>query len=39
MKKLIYRYESGEQADKDAQAWAQLDVIVIRLKPTTVLKI
>jgi hypothetical protein len=39
MKKLIYRYESGEQADKDAKDWADLDIIVIRMKVEKVLKV
>ena len=39
MNKLIYRYESGEQADKDAKEWADLDIIVIRMKVERVLKV
>ena len=31
MKRLIYRYESGDQAEKDIAAWTPLDIIVIRL--------
>lgn len=39
MNKLIYRYESGEQAAKDSQEWAALDIIVVRMKVATVLKV
>ncbi len=39
MKRLIYRYETGEQAQKDVAEWADLDVIVVRLKPKVILKI
>jgi predicted pyridoxine 5'-phosphate oxidase superfamily flavin-nucleotide-binding protein len=39
MNKLIYRYESGEQADKDAKEWADLDIIVLRMTVKTVLKV
>ena len=39
MNKIIYRYESGEQAAKDSQEWAELDIIVVRMKPTAVLKV
>jgi len=39
MNKLIYRYESGEQADKDAKEWADLDIIVIRMTVVRVLKV
>ncbi len=39
VKKLIDRYESGEQAEKDVRDWADLDIILIRLKPKTVAKV
>jgi predicted pyridoxine 5'-phosphate oxidase superfamily flavin-nucleotide-binding protein len=39
MKKLTYRYESGEQAEKDVREWTALDIIVIRMKVKTVLKV
>ena len=38
-RKLTYRYESPEQAEKDIAAWADLDMIVLRLKPKVVLKV
>jgi hypothetical protein len=39
MRKLIDRYESGAQAEKDAAEWESLDIIVIWLKPKVVLKV
>lgn len=39
MRKLIDRYESGEQAEKDFTEWVPLDIIVIRLKPKQVFKV
>ncbi len=39
VKQLIYRYETGAQAEKDVQDWADLDIILIRLKPTKVIKV
>ena len=38
-RKLTYRYEAPEQAEKDIAAWADLDMIVLRLKPKVVLKV
>lgn len=38
MKRLIYRYESGEQAEKDVAEWEPLDIILIRLKVEKVFK-
>jgi general stress protein 26 len=38
-RKLTYRYEPPEQAEKDIAAWADLDMIVLRLKPKVVLKV
>lgn len=31
MKRMIYRYESGDQAEKDIAEWTPLDIVVIRL--------
>ena|SRR5688572_16065913 len=38
-RKLTHRYEPPEQAEKDIAAWADLDMIVLRLKPKVVLKV
>jgi general stress protein 26 len=39
VRKMTYRYEAPEQAEKDIAAWADLDIIVLRLKPKVVLKV
>lgn len=39
MKKLIDRYESPEQAAKDVVEWTPLDIIVLRFRPTQVIKV
>lgn len=39
MKKLTYRYESGEKAEKDIADWTLLDMIVLRLTPKLVFKV
>lgn len=39
VRKLTYRYETPEQAEKDIADWAGLDIIVLRLKPTVALKV
>ncbi len=39
VKALIYRYESGEQAEKDVRDWADLDIILIRLKVKKISKV
>ncbi|MCG3207642.1 MAG: hypothetical protein FOGNACKC_01242 [Anaerolineae bacterium] len=39
VRKMVYRYESPEQAEKDIADWAELDIIVLRLKPQVVLKV
>ena len=39
VRQLTYRYEAPEQAEKDIAAWAELDIIVLRLKPKVVLKV
>lgn len=39
VRKLIRHYETPEQAEKDIADWADLDIIVLRLKPKVVLKV
>lgn len=39
VKRLVYRYETPEQAEKDIADWAELDIIVLRLRPATVIKV
>jgi general stress protein 26 len=39
VRKLTYHYETPEQAEKDIADWADLDIIVLRLKPKVVLKV
>jgi general stress protein 26 len=39
VRKLTYHYEAPEQAEKDIADWADLDIIVLRLKPKVVLKV
>jgi hypothetical protein len=39
VRRLTYHYESPEQAEKDIADWADLDMIVLRLKPKVVLKV
>ncbi len=39
VRRLTYHYEDPEQAAKDVAAWAELDIIVIRMKPRVVLKV
>ena len=40
LKTVTYRYESGEQAEKDIAEWrTRMDMITIRLTPTTVTKV
>ena len=39
VRKMTYRYEAPEQAEKDVADWADLDIIVLRLKPRLVLKV
>ncbi len=36
---LCYHYETPEQAAKDVAAWADLDIVVIRLKTKKVIKV
>ena len=39
VKTMTMRYENGAQADKDIAAWSALDMILMRLKPTAILKV
>ncbi len=39
VRRLTHRYEAPEQAEKDIAAWADLDIIVLRLKPRRVIKV
>lgn len=39
VRRLTYHYEAPEQAEKDIADWADLDIIVLRLKPKVVLKV
>ena len=39
VRKFCYHYESPEKAEKDIADWADLDIIVLRLKPKAVLKV
>ncbi|GAB4476091.1 MAG: hypothetical protein Kow00124_17810 [Anaerolineae bacterium] len=39
LKKITRHYEDEEQAEKDIAAWADLDIILIRLKPRKVSKV
>lgn len=39
MKRLINRYEKGEQAERDAREWATLDMVVLRLTVNTATKV
>jgi hypothetical protein len=39
VRKLTHHYETPEQAEQDIAAWADLDIIVLRLKPKVVLKV
>ncbi len=39
VRKMTYRYEAPEQAEKDIEDWAELDIIVLRLKPKAVFKV
>ncbi|NLX10919.1 MAG: hypothetical protein GXY36_14815 [Chloroflexi bacterium] len=38
-KKLCYHYEDREKAEQDIADWADLDMVVVRLKPKQVLKV
>lgn len=39
MKRLTYRYESKEKAEKDIQDWLLLDMIVLRFRVEKVIKV
>jgi len=39
VRRLTYRYEEPAQAEQDIAAWADLDIIVLRLKPRKVIKV
>ena len=39
VRKMTYRYETPEQAEQDIADWAELDIIVLRLRPRQVLKV
>jgi len=40
LKTVTYRYESGAQAEKDIADWERdLDMVIIRLKPTKIIKV
>lgn len=39
VRRLTYRYEEAAQAEKDIAAWADLDIIVLRLKPRKVIQV
>lgn len=38
-RKFIYRYESGEKAEQDVRDWADLEMVLLRLKVTKVSKV
>lgn len=38
VKKLTYHYEEPEKAARDVADWADLDIILLRLKPVKVIK-
>lgn len=38
-KTLTYRYETGEQAEKDIADWSKLDMITLRLTPKSITKV
>lgn len=39
VKKLTYHYEPPDKAAQDVAAWADLDIVVLRLKPNKVIKV
>lgn len=39
VRKLTYRYQPPEQAEKDIAAWADLDIVVLRFRVKAVLKV
>jgi PPOX class probable F420-dependent enzyme len=38
-RKLTHHYEEAEQAEKDVADWADLDIIVLRLRPRQMIKV
>ncbi|MCG3212706.1 MAG: hypothetical protein FOGNACKC_06398 [Anaerolineae bacterium] len=39
VRQMTHRYETPEQAEKDIIDWAELDIIVLRLKQKVALKV
>ncbi len=39
LRRITYRYETPERAEKDLAEWTQLDMIVLRLKVERVIKV
>ncbi len=39
VRRLTHHYEPPEQAEKDIAAWADLDIILLRLRPRTAIKV
>jgi predicted pyridoxine 5'-phosphate oxidase superfamily flavin-nucleotide-binding protein len=39
LRQMTLRYEEGEEAERDIAAWAELDMIVLRLTPQVVKKV
>ena len=39
VKKFCYHYEEKAKAEKDIADWAELDIVLLRLKPKTVTKV
>lgn len=39
VRRMVYRYEAPDKAEQDIADWAELDIIVLRLKPGAVLKV
>jgi general stress protein 26 len=39
VRRITHHYEDREEAEKDIAAWADLDIILLRLKPRAVIKV
>lgn len=39
MKRVTYHYEEPEQAAADIEAWSELDMIVLRMTPQSIVKV
>ncbi len=39
VRRLCHHYEEPEQAERDVADWADLDIVVLRLKPRKVIKV